>query len=172
MIYKNLLITQANEIAELLYQYINSRDNLHKSSGTFRSLLKSIDYSTIYNEIDSVKANFENKERELIEFKDEYYGSLADVSMEFFDILKLYFQTLYEAVKQLHLLVFRLYETSKGIVNNDRKLSWSEYSQLTKTCDEKHNVYLRFGDKLNQVYKTLNSEQDDFIDDETVISIH
>ena len=64
------------------------------------------------------------------------------------------------------LSLLRLYETSKGFISNQRKLSWSEYSKLTKVCDEKHKRYIELGEKLNQAYQVLESEPNDFIDDE------
>ena len=166
MIYKNLLIAQANEIAQLLNEYVAFRNKLLQTSGTFNSLFNRIDFSTLHKEIDEIKISFERKERELKEIKEEYYGNFADVSMEFFDALESYFNALFDTVKQLHLLVFRLYETSKGFINNKRKLSWSEYSQLTKAYDKKVKRYIELGDKLNQAYQTLKAEQDDFVDDE------
>ena len=168
MNYKNLLISQANEIAQLLHEYVVFRNKLLQSAGTFKSLFKSIDFPALYKEIDKVKINFERKEQELKEIKEEYYGNFADISMEFFDILKSYFDALFEVVKQLNLLSFRLCETSKGLIDNQRKLSWSEYSKLTKECDKKHKEYIELGDKLNRAYETLRSEPDDFIDDEVV----
>lgn len=166
MVYKNLLITQAKEINQLLDEYIISHDKMMQSAGTFKSLFKSVDFLTIHKEIDKVKINFEKKARELKEIKEEYYGNFADVSMEFFDALESYFNALFEAVKQLSLLSFRLYETSKGFIGNKRKLSWSEYSQLTKVYDEKVKAYSELGNKLNKAYQELESEPNDFIDDE------
>lgn len=166
MIYKKLLITQANEIAQLLNEYVISHNKMLQSAGTFKSLFTSTDFPTMYKGIGKVKTNFERKARELKEIKAEYYGNFADVSMEFFDTLESYFEALFDTVKQLHLLIFRLYETSKGIINNKRKLSWSEYSQLTKTYDDKVKGYADLGDKLNRVYQSLEGEPDDFIDDE------
>ena len=166
MIYKNLLIAQANEIAQLLDEYVISHNKNLQTTGTFSSLFKNKDYLELYNEIDKIKTNFEGKVYELKEIKEEHYGNFADVSMKFFDALESYFNALFDTVKQLHLLVFRLYETSKGFINNKRKLSWSEYSQLTKAYDKKVKRYVELGDKLNQEYQTLKAEQDDFINDE------
>lgn len=166
MIYKNLLIAQAKEISQLLNEYIISHDKMLQSAGTFKSLFKNVDFLTIHKDIEEVKANFEKKTRELKEIKDEYYGSLADVSMEFFDALESYFNSLFEAVKQLSILSFRLYETSRGIIGNKQKLSWSEYSQLTKEYDKKVKGYFDLGGKLNQAYQALESEPNDFIDED------
>lgn len=166
MIYKNLLITQANEIAQLLNEYVISHNKMLQSAGTFKSLFQSVEFLEMYKEIDKVKTNFENKVNELKKIKEEYYGNLTDISVEFFDALENYFNALFDAVKQLHLLIFRLYETSKGFVNNKEKLSWSEYSQLTKVYDEKVKGYVGLGDKLNRAYQALENEPNDSIDDE------
>ena len=166
MIYKNLLISQANEIAQLLDEYVVSHNKMLQSAGTFKSLFKSVDFSVMYKEVDKVKTNFEKKAYELKEIKEEYYGNFADVSMKFFDALESYFNALFDAVKQLHLLIFRLYETSRGIINNKRKLSLSEYSQLTRIYNERVKGYIDLGNKLNQAYQVLEDEPDDFIGDE------
>src|SRR3989344_6024831 len=109
MIHKNLLISQANEIAQLLHEYVVFRNKLLQSAGTFKSLFKGVDFSTLYKEIDKVKIKFERKEQELREIKEEFYGNFADISREFFDTLKSYFNALFEAVKKLNLLSLRLY---------------------------------------------------------------
>ncbi len=166
MIYKNLLISQANEIAQLLNEYVISHNKMLQSAGTFKSLFKSVDFSTMYKEIDTVKTNFEQKANELKDIKEKYYGNFANVSIEFFDALESYFNALFDMVIQLHLLIFRLCETSKGFFGNKQKLSWSEYSKLTKIYDEKVKAYSELGGKLNKAYQELESEPNDFIDDE------
>ena len=164
-------MAQAQDISRLLTEYISVHDKILQTAGTFKSLFKSNDFFSIYKEVDEVKINFEIKANELKDIKEEYYGSFADVSMEFFDALESYFNALFDAVKQLHLLSFRLYETSKGIINNNRELSWTEYSQLTKMYDEKVKRYTDLGDKLNRAYQALESEENDFIDDENINNI-
>ena len=164
MIYKNLLISKANEISQLLNEYIISHDKMLQSAGTFKSLTQNVDFLTIHKDIERVKENFEKKAHELKEIKEEYYGNLTDVSMEFFDVLESYFNALFEAVKQISLLSFRLYDTSKGFIDNKRKLSWPEYSHLTKVYNEKVKGYVDLGDKLNLAYQTLEGEPNDFIE--------
>jgi|GEM_PF-2548146 len=168
MIYKNLLISQANEVSQLLNEHIISHNKMLQSAGTVKSLFENVDFSTIHKEIKKVETNFEQKAYELKEIKEEHYGSFADVSMDFFDALENYFNALFEAVKQQSLLSFRLHETSKGSIGNKQKLSWSEYSQLTKGYDEKVKAYSELGDKFNLAYQELESEPNDFIDDEVV----
>ncbi len=167
MIYKTLLTSQAREISRLLDEYIASHNKMLQESGTFKSLFQNVDFLAIHKEIDVVKTHFEKKAQELIEIKEDYYGSFADVSMAFFDALENYFHALFEAVSQLHLLSLRLYETSKGFIGNQGKLSWSEYSQLTKQYGQKVKAYRGLGDKLNRAYRELESEPNDFINDYT-----
>lgn len=171
MIYKNLLIAQAKEISQLLTDYIEVHDQMLQSAGTFKSLFKSVDFLKIHKDIGKVKANFEKKAQELKDIKEEHYGSLADVSMDFFDALEGYFNALFEAVKQLSVLSFRLYNTSKGVIHNKQKLSWSEYSQLRKVYEEKVKGYVDLGGKLNQAYQALESEPNDFTDEDEEVKI-
>lgn len=164
--HKKILITQAREIYTMLDEYITIHDKVFKSTGTFSSLFKSHDYLAMYNDIDKVKTSFDNKAFELKEIKEKYYASFTDVSIDFFDVLDGYFNALYEAVKELHLLITRLYETSKGIINNDQKLSWLEYSQLTKTYNEKVKAYQELGNKINEMYQKFEGDETGYIVEE------
>ena len=102
MIYKNLLITQANEVAQLLNDYIIFHNKRLQLTGTFSSLFKNKDYLKMYEEIDRVKTDFENKECELKEIKEEYYESFADISVEFFDVLEGYFNALFDVCRNFN----------------------------------------------------------------------
>lgn len=166
MIYKDLLLEQAQDVNQLLGKYIAFHNKYLQTTGTFRSLFKSIDYPALFKEIEHIKNEFEMKYTELIDIKEEYYGNLADISMDFFDALLEYFNALYEAVKQLDLMVFRAYETSKGFINNKKKMSWSEYTQMNNAYKVKVQNYYALGEKLNSAYKELESEPNDYIDDE------
>jgi len=163
--HKKILITQAKETYTMLDEYITIHNKVIKSTGTFTSLFKDHDYLAMYNEINKVKTSFDNKVLELNEIKGKYYASFTDVSIDFFDALEVYFNALCEAVKEFHLLITRLYETSRGIINNKQKLSWSEYSQLTKVYDEKVKAYQKLGGKLNEMYQKLEGEKTGYVDE-------
>jgi len=164
VIYKKLLITQVTEVAQLLNEYINAHNKMYRSAGTFESLFKSIDFTSLCNESFEVMSSFERKSDELKRIKEKLYGNFAKTSKEFFEALDSYFNALFDTVKQLHLLMFRLCETSKGIVNNKRRLSWTEYSQLTKEYDEKVKRYIDLGDKLNRAYRAFENGIEDITD--------
>ncbi|MBU4274959.1 hypothetical protein KKE19_04075 [Patescibacteria group bacterium] len=166
--HKKILITQAKEIYTMLDEYLTIHNKVIKSTGTVTSLFKDHDYLAMYNEIDKVKTSFDNKVLELKEIKGKYYASFTGVSADFFDALDGYFNALYEAVREFHLFITRLYETSKGIINNKQKLSWLEYSQLTKAYDKKVKAYQELGSKLNEMYQKLEGEKTNYIDEKNI----
>lgn len=157
MTHKDLLISIAYEVNQLLSEYVSVHNKRLQTAGTFRSFFNDVDFGEIYKDIDEVKRKFESKDRELEKVKG-HYVSFTGVEKRFSDTLNSYFKALFDTVKQLHLLTFRQYEASQGFLHNKRKLSWSENSELEKAYQEKIEAYTMLGGQLNEALQILEGE--------------
>lgn len=155
-----MLISKAYEVEQLLKEYISIHNKRLETAGTVKSLSQKIDFGKLYEDINKVKIKFEEKDPEIERLKEQSVN-FTETEKRFFDTLDEYFKALCDTVKHLCLMSLREYETSKGFLHNERRLSWSEFTELEKMYQTKINSYMELGHKLNETFQLLEKESDE-----------
>lgn len=142
-----LLKNEAIVVNNLLTEYVELHNSYLKSSGTFMSLFRKVNFNLLAgnayivfgklrderNKIGKIKENItENKEREFVE------------------CLFLYSKALAETAYLLFILLHALKEKANG-----NELSFSEHMENNKKYKKSIDTYVVYGQELNKLYASL-----------------
>lgn len=134
-------------VDNLLTQYIDLHNSFLKSSGTFWSLFRKIDFRRLAGDSYLLFEKLRDERNKLEQLKDKAKNSQEK---EFANCLFLYTKALTETVYLLFLMFNALKEKAEG-----NKLSLSEHMENNKKYQKSIEVYMSYGNELNKLYHAL-----------------
>lgn len=138
---------KAREVNNLLTEYIVLHNHFLKSTGTFSSLFRKVDFGKLSNDAHSLLEKFQSKEAELEESVKQDGG---DKEKQFAECLLSYTKALTETVNLLDAMYLALNKKANG-----EKLSFKEHSDNNKKYQSAIKVYVNQGNRLNILYHSL-----------------
>ncbi|TRZ53492.1 hypothetical protein D4R99_00725 [bacterium] len=138
---------EAWEVNDLLSEYVALHNHLLKSAGTFSSLFRKIDFGKLSEETSSLLEKFRNKGDELKVLAE---GEVRDEGRQFTECLLSYTNALTETVG----LLYVMYQALKGKASGN-KLSFKEHLENNKKYQESIKEYVRQGEQLNNLFRSL-----------------
>lgn len=144
---KTQLKDEALVVNDLLTQYVDLHNNFLKSAGTFSSLFRKVDFRKLAGDIYFLFEKFRDEKTKL-EALQKQKGN--EEEMQFAECLLRYTVALTETVHLLFTMAHALQEKAEG-----NKLSFSEHMENDKKYKESIQVYTKYGEELNNLYKAL-----------------
>jgi hypothetical protein len=141
------LKAKATQINSLLSKYIVLHDAFIKSSGSFWSIFKKINFASMSGDAYFLFEQLRDERNAIEKLKSE---ASDGKEKEFAESLYQYTKALTETVHLLFMLLHALSEKAKG-----EKLSMSEHMENNKKYQQSIERYMECGEELNKVYATL-----------------
>lgn len=134
-------------VDNLLTQYIDLHNAFLKSTGTFMSLFRKIDFKRLTGDSYFLFEKLRDERNKLEQLKDRVQNNQE---REFAGCLFLYAKALTETVYLLFIMFNALKEKAEG-----NKLSLSEHMENNKKYQKSIEVYMSYGNELNKLYHAL-----------------
>ena len=143
----NVLKERAITINNILSEYIKLHDSFIKSSGSFLSIFRRIDFNKLSGNASSLFEKLKDEKKNLDILKTKTMNSKQK---DFYDCLYSYTEALEETVRLLFIMLNALDQKVKG-----GKLNFKEHSENNAKYKDSINIYMVQGQKLNELYKTI-----------------
>lgn len=143
---KNELKNQAISVNNLLTKYVEFHNEFMKSSSTFRSLFKKVNFQRLTYESYLLFTKFQEEEK-MVDLLSKNIGSNEK---EFYDCLLRYAKSLTRTVYLLFLMSNALKNKAEG-----NKLNFTEHMENSNKYKESIVEYVNEGQKLNVLYDKL-----------------
>ncbi|EKD79726.1 MAG: hypothetical protein ACD_40C00331G0009 [uncultured bacterium] len=153
--FKTQLLDQAYQVNDLLGKYIKIHDHRLKTTGSFRSLFNKVDFEQIFNFVNDLYLEFDDKYRDIVAMRGDY-PEYTKVQQTYLGCLEDYFECLFDAVKILHVIANRQNDLSKGFAKGI--LTLTENLDWDKKYREGIEKYRSKGSKLNTAFDKLSTE--------------
>lgn len=149
---RELLKNLALAVNDLLSAYIAVHDRRLKEAGSFISLFKKVNFKGIYQSVQILLDEFDEKKNQLGKFKKDFYSKFSEKEGEVFDCLEAYFNALHGAVKLLAVVAQLQLKKSE----NQQGLSFMDNQRYEKDYQEAIENYLAIGKRLSALYNELD----------------
>ena len=153
--FKSELIDQAYQVNDLLGKYIKIHDHRLKATGSLRSLFSKVDFEQIFNAVNDLYLEFDDKYRDVVAMRGDY-SEYTKIQQSYLDCLESYFECLFDAVKLLHTIASKQNDLSKGFTRG--RLTLRENMELESKYKESIEKYMARGTALNTTFDRLSSE--------------
>jgi hypothetical protein len=134
------------DINELFTAYIELHDYILKSSSTFLSLFKKVDFDDIYNRTKKLLSQFNQKKGELINLQNNFNNTVPKEYIQYFNQLYTFFERLYETVSLLNEKQYKLLLKSKG-----NKYSYKYFIERENKYKKAIELYMIEAEKLENI---------------------
>ncbi len=141
------LKNEALIVNDLLTEYICLHNLFLKSSGTFLSLFKKVNFSLLSGDAYIVFGKLQAEKDKISKLKENIS---KNNEREFAECLFLYSKALTETANLLFLLLHALKEKADG-----NSLSFNEHMENNKKYKKAIDVYVVYGKELNRLYASL-----------------
>lgn len=143
----NVLKEKAIKINNILSEYIQLHDSFIKSSSTFLSIFRPINFQKLSGESYLLFEKLRDERKNLNILESETMNSQQKT---FYNCLCSYTEALKETVYLLFVMLHALDQKAKG-----EKLNFKEHGENNAKYKDSINVYMSRGQELNQLYKVL-----------------
>ena len=141
------LKAKALTVNNLLSKYIVLHNAFIKSSGSFWSIFKKINFAGMAGDAYFLFGQLRDERNNIEKLKNE---AKDGKEMEFAESLYQYSKALTETVHLLFMLLHALNEKAKG-----EKLSMNDHMENNKKYQQSIHEYMNRGEELNRIYSTI-----------------
>lgn len=145
--YSLSLKEKAVTINNILSEYIKLHNSFMKSTGSFLSIFRHIDFQKLSGEAYFLFEKLRDERKNLEGFKSEPINS---EQKGFYDCVCRYLDSLKETVYLLFIMLHALEQKAKG-----ENLNFKEHNENFAKYKVSVNAYMLLGQELNELYKTI-----------------